>query len=80
MESKGKDEVPTTGSSSQTINEVRECRCMFCGDILVLKSEEEAIGHMRVCVALQEQLSSPDQFTIPKSIQEKAKKNNDASS
>lgn len=45
--------------------EKRECRCMFCGDILLLKSEDEAVDHMRVCPSLQEQLRSDQQFTIP---------------
>ena len=29
--------------------EVRECRCMFCGVLLALKSEQEAMDHMAVC-------------------------------
>jgi hypothetical protein len=53
--------------------EKKTVRCMFCGDQLVLASEEEAIDHMRVCVALQEQLNSKDQFTIPKKIREEKK-------
>ena len=51
--------------------EQRICRCMFCGDHLNLKSEDEAIDHMRVCPALQEQLESKDQFTIPAAIRNK---------
>jgi MYND finger len=51
----------------------RQSRCMFCGEELVLGSEEDAVDHMRVCVALQEQLESPDQFTIPKALREKNK-------
>ncbi len=27
----------------------RECRCMFCGELLVLQCEEEAVEHMRTC-------------------------------
>jgi phage FluMu protein Com len=50
--------------------EKKTVRCMFCGDQLVLASEEEAVDHMRTCVALQEQLNSKDQFTIPKKIRE----------
>lgn len=44
---------------------------MFCGENMVLSNEEEAVDHMKVCPALQEQLTSTDQFTIPKSIQSK---------
>ena len=51
----------------------RQSRCMFCGEELVLSSEEDAVDHMKVCVALQEQLESPDQFTIPKMLREKNK-------
>jgi hypothetical protein len=46
----------------------RSCRCMFCGDELVLGSEEEAIMHMETCPALQEQLNDSRQFTLPESI------------
>jgi tetratricopeptide (TPR) repeat protein len=31
----------------------RHCRCMFCGELLLLASEDEAIEHMRVCPAMQ---------------------------
>jgi hypothetical protein len=48
--------------------EKRVCRCMFCGQELVFRSEEEAIDHMRDCPALQEQLNSEEQFTLPKSM------------
>ena len=48
--------------------ELRQCRCMFCGIVNIFSCEEEAISHMRECSALQEQLMSPDQFTIPKSL------------
>lgn len=64
-ESKGGD-VPLAQSADQ-----RHCRCMFCGEALVLGSEEEAFGHMKVCVALQEQLASKDQFTVPSVVKEK---------
>jgi hypothetical protein len=47
---------------------------MFCGETLILASEDEAILHMKVCPALQEQLNSPDQFTVPKCIQKDSKK------
>jgi hypothetical protein len=55
-------------------SEKRSCRCMFCGDEMILSSEEEAIDHMKVCPALQEQLDSKEQFTIPKVLQQKMKK------
>jgi hypothetical protein len=48
----------------------RQSRCMFCGEQLVLESEEDAVYHMRICPALQEQLASPDQFTIPTMLRE----------
>lgn len=56
-------------------NDKRMCRCMFCGNELILTSEEEAITHMRICSSLQEQLSSKDQFTIPSIIKNKYKTN-----
>lgn len=46
---------------------------MFCGEQLDLASEDEAVEHMRVCVALQEQLASKDQFTVPSVVKEKMK-------
>ncbi len=49
----------------------RECRCMFCGESLMLESEEEAMNHMMECCALQEQLASKDQFTIPSMFKER---------
>jgi hypothetical protein len=49
--------------------EVKECRCMFCGESMVLGSEEEAIAHMEVCPSLQEQLNDTEnQFTLPSSM------------
>ena len=48
----------------------RQTRCMFCGEQLVLESEDDAVYHMRICSALQEQLASPDQFTIPTMLRE----------
>ena len=50
------------------------CRCMFCGEELLLESEESAVDHMRLCSALQEQLSSKDQFTIPTFLKDKISK------
>ena len=62
-------------SSSNPNNiEKRNCRCMFCGEHLILENEEEAIQHMSVCPLLQEQLKGEGQFTIPTSIQEKLDK------
>ena len=52
-------------------NDKRICRCMFCGEEMLLGSEDEAIKHMNICIALQEQLSSSNQFTIPTTIQNK---------
>jgi hypothetical protein len=48
-------------------------RCMFCGEEVILASEEEAVEHMRNCSALQEQLDSKEQFTIPSKLREKMK-------
>lgn len=64
--------VPNISLSDE---EHRHCRCMFCGDELKLSSEEAAVDHMRVCVALQEQLQSKDQFTIPSVVRNKCKQN-----
>ena len=69
--------VTDSGSQDNGANsgsEKRVCRCMFCGNELVLGSEEEAIDHMGKCPALQEQLASKEQFCIPKDIQSKMKK------
>ena len=38
---------------------------------MLLANEEEAIAHMGVCPALQEQFASKDQFTIPKGVKAK---------
>lgn len=69
------DECFSSGSDSITVidetTEKRECRCMFCGENLVMGSEAEAIEHMRVCPALQEQLKSKDQFHIPSMFRDK---------
>lgn len=49
--------------------EMRECRCMFCGEALLLESEEAAVAHMEVCPCLQEQLNDTEhQFTLPQSM------------
>jgi len=57
--------------TNKETNEVRVSRCMFCGDLQTLRSEEDAIKHMRRCPALQEQLDGKDQFTIPKVLLKK---------
>ena len=44
---------------------------MFCGEAVLMHCEEDAHAHMRVCSALQEQLSGTDQFTIPKVLRDK---------
>ncbi len=67
----GNNDNNAKASENKNELEVRQCRCMFCGETHVFHSEEEAVGHLRVCVALNEQLSSPDQFTVPQSILKK---------
>ena len=42
---------------------------MFCGEELEVSSEDEAVQHLETCPALQEQLNSSDQFTIPTMLQ-----------
>jgi hypothetical protein len=54
---------------SDTESGKRCSRCMFCGEQLVLSSEDDAVNHMKECPALQEQLESKDQFTIPTMLQ-----------
>lgn len=49
-------------------SELRSCRCMFCGDEIECGSESDAIDHMKVCPALQEQLNDDNQFTLPESM------------
>jgi hypothetical protein len=56
---------PTAGDGS------RESRCFFCGEMIVMKDEFDGELHMRECPALQEQLASTDQFTIPKALRDK---------
>jgi hypothetical protein len=54
---------------TQTIGERKQCRCMFCGLSAEYNSEEEAITHMTVCPALQEQLNDKENpFTLPKDM------------
>ena len=67
--------APSENGTSANCNaekesEKRTGRCMFCGEELVLGSEDDAVNHMRVCPALQEQLASKDQFTIPTMLRE----------
>lgn len=58
-------------SSASPDEPPRISRCMFCGEEITLRSEAEAVEHMRVCPALQEQLASKDQFTIPQVLRDK---------
>lgn len=64
-------------ASEPEVGEKRSCRCMFCGEMLILASEQEAVGHMRVCPAMQEQLQGPGPFTIPKDIQAQMKRSDE---
>ena len=66
----------TAEISTESSGEKRTCRCMFCGEELILSNEEEAIDHMKVCPSLQEQFASKDQFTIPKDVKAKMAKQN----
>lgn len=62
-------------SSKAPADDSRVCRCMFCGEEMLMQSEAEAVDHMRVCPALQEQLQSKEQFTIPSILKDKMKRN-----
>lgn len=65
----GLSTITSTLDLSSNKKVMKECRCMFCGDSLVLESEEEAIAHMAVCPSLQEQLNDTEhQFTLPASM------------
>lgn len=67
--------VPSQTSVPINANvETKTCRCMFCGEEMVLKSEQDAIDHMSVCSSLQEQLNDKNQFTIPKCVMDENKK------
>jgi hypothetical protein len=68
---KGAPEQSAAGAgAAQPSSEMRECRCMFCGQLLLLTSEAEAIEHMAVCPALSEQLANANEaFTIPKCVE-----------
>mmetsp|Transcript_20407 Transcript_20407/g.20527 ORF Transcript_20407/g.20527 Transcript_20407/m.20527 type:complete len:136 (+) Transcript_20407:187-594(+) len=67
--------VEGTPDANQTSNEQRECRCMFCGKVIIVSSEEEACEHLRGCMDLQEQLRSPNQFEIPSSYRSRLSSN-----
>ncbi len=62
--------VPPTAASYPG-RETRFSRCMFCGEEVHMECEEDAYDHMQTCSALQEQLNSKDQFTIPKVLRDK---------
>lgn len=66
----GEEFFKDSGSAAGNVGGKRQSRCMFCGEQLVLESEDDAVNHMRICPALQEQLASPDQFTIPTMLRE----------
>merc|ERR1711998_607949 len=67
VDSAGTEESAAGGNlTTEGDSEARECRCMFCGELIVCKSEDEAIIHMQTCPALGEQLAGKQQFTIPK--------------
>eukprot|EP01035_Chromulina_nebulosa_P036741 gene36741-49535_t len=74
-ETTGNNKESSSDSSSSSKSESRISRCMFCGESLVLSCEEDAISHMRICPALQEQLNSEDQFTIPTMLRDKMQPN-----
>ena len=61
-------ECNISAGASETKPEVRECRCMFCGSMIVATAQEDTVAHLEVCPALQEQLDDPRQFTLPKSM------------
>jgi hypothetical protein len=67
---------PSRSSDSQSQSkpeedEVRISRCMFCGESVSMKCEEDGHAHMKICPALQEQLGNTEQFTIPKALRDK---------
>jgi hypothetical protein len=59
--------------------EKRICRCMFCGAELLVSSEDEAVKHLEDCPALQEQLNSKAQFTVPSMVKQQMKQDSDSS-
>ncbi len=72
---KPRSETSTNSPQCDETVEKRFCRCMFCGVEMALTSEEEAIQHMEVCPALQEQLDSKEQFTVPEVVKAQMKNN-----
>ena len=55
-------------TSKNENTEIRQCRCMFCGTLVLAVSQEDTEAHLSVCPALQEQLNDPSQFTLPQSM------------
>ena len=43
----------------------RQCRCMFCGELILCESEGDAVKHLETCRSLGQQLASKEQFTVP---------------
>eukprot|EP01039_Chlorochromonas_danica_P006253 gene6253-6894_t len=68
---------PSAPTQSPAREESRLCRCMFCGEQLLLASEEAAVDHMRQCPSLQEQLQSNEQFTVPAALKERMKRSSE---
>ena len=66
-----KVEIQESSTDEKEGTERRICRCMFCGEELILASEDEAITHMTVCPALQEQLQAKEDIHIPSMVREK---------
>eukprot|EP00658_Telonema_sp_P-2_P040481 TRINITY_DN2894_c0_g1_i1.p1 TRINITY_DN2894_c0_g1~~TRINITY_DN2894_c0_g1_i1.p1 ORF type:complete len:123 (+),score=21.78 TRINITY_DN2894_c0_g1_i1:176-544(+) len=58
-------EPAANSSASEASSGKRECRCYFCGESQVFESEEDCVKHLETCSALQQQLSSKEQFTVP---------------
>ncbi len=72
------DGVNSSTKKAATSTEARVSRCMFCGEMITLYKEEDAVEHMRSCPALQEQLNKPEeQFTVPKVLRDKGVKIDD---
>jgi hypothetical protein len=62
---------PKASKVTMPTGETRQSRCMFCGENVIMSCEEDGHKHMAECPALQEQLGSSDQFTIPKALRDK---------
>ena len=69
---KSTDENKSNDTKTTNPSEKRQCRCMFCGELLVLDSQDAAVDHMRVCSSLQTQLSdtSGEPFVLPTQLTE----------